>query len=132
MVTYSELLQLKDYDIEFNIKLILLVLIMVYSAAMVYYCNRIGEETLLQQITKYSLKIYGWLWIFFGPLFFSIFLFREVSPFDLLNFLWQSYGAILSITIFIMITKIFTWFLKPFGWEPKSAREKLRYREDGI
>jgi len=130
MVTYNELLQIKDYDIEFNIKLILLVLIIVYAAAMVYFCDRIGEETLLQEILKYSFKIYGWLWLFFSPLFFSIFLFREVSPFDLLNFVWQSYGAILSMTIFIMITKIFTWFLKFFGWEPKSSRDKLRYKED--
>ena len=132
MVTYDQLLQLKDYDIEFNVKLILLVLILGYACAMVYFCNRIGEETLLQQIIKYSLKIYGWIWIFFSPLFFSIFLFREVSPVDLLNFLWRSYGAILMITTIIMIFKIFTFILKPFGWEPKSARDKTRYKEDGL
>lgn len=130
MVTYSELLQVKDYDIEFNIKLILLVLIMLYAVAGVYFSNRMGEETLKQQIMKYSIKIYSWIWIFFGPLFFGIFLFREVSPFDLLTFVWQSFGAILTITIFVMIFQIFTFILKPFGWKPKSARDKTRYRED--
>jgi len=132
MVSYSELLQLKDYDIEFNIKLILLVLIMCYAAAMIYFTNRMGEDTLLKEITKYSLKIYGWLWIFFGPLFFSVFLFREIGPFTLINFLWQSYGVILVVTTVIIIFHIFNWILKPFGWEPKSARDKVRYKEDGI
>ncbi len=131
MVTYEQVLELKDLDIDFNIKLILLILILGYAVAMVFFSNRMGEITLLQQIIKYSLKIYGWIWVFCSPLAFSIFLFRSVSPFDLLNFLWKSYGIIIIVTFIMVYFKIFTFILKPLGFEPKSAREKTRYRDDG-
>lgn len=131
-ITYDQILQLKDYDIEYNIKLILLALILIYAVCMVYFSNRINDKTLIGGLIKYSIKIYGWLWIFFSPLFFTLFLFREVSPLDLINFIWVSYGALFLIILVIMVSKVFSsYILAPFGWEPLNPRLKKRYKENG-
>lgn len=127
----QEILDLKDIDIEYNIKLILIILIICYSIAMIWWSNKMTEEYLFKQIMKYSMKVPAYTTLVLAPLL-LIFLFREVSVFDMLNVLWLAYGIIETVIIFIILTGIFTPVLALFGFKGKeNPRLKTRYLDDG-
>lgn len=127
----QEILDLKDIDIEFSIKLILIGLMLVYSVAMIWWSNKLTEEFLFKQIMKYSMKISGYMLTVFSPLT-VIFLFREVSVFDMLGYLWQFYAVIFFVISFIIITGTFAPILKMFGHSgKKNPRTELRYDPNG-
>jgi len=69
----------KDLDIEYNIKLLLLGLLFIYSLGLLYLSNKWETDQLWQTIIKwFIMRIPSTIYLFFFP-FFMIFLFRTAS-----------------------------------------------------
>ena len=69
----------KDLDIEYNIKLLLLGLLFIYSLGLLYLSNKWETDQLWQTIIKwFVMRIPPTIYLFFFP-FFMIFLFRTAS-----------------------------------------------------
>lgn len=86
----------KDLDIEFNIKIILLSMLFIYSTILIYFSFKWDTDQLWQTIIKYFImRIPSTIFLFFSP-FFTIFLFRSAS--------WEIiYGLMIPYFIYIFV-----------------------------
>ena len=112
-----------DMTNEFNIKLILLLLLFLYSIAGIYFSFRIKDDSVHMQIVKYLMfRIPSAVFLFYFPVY-TIFLYNAVSAETLLIFVF-SYYTIFTVLVFVAfvafgVKKTFA----AFGIEWKSKRE---------
>ena len=90
----------KDIDIEYNIKMILLGMLFLYSTILIYFSFKWETDQLWQTIIKYFvMRIPSTIFLFFSP-FFSIFLFRSAS-WELIYGLMIPYFTYLFIVLLV-------------------------------
>ena len=90
----------KDLEIEYNIKLLLLGLLFIYSLGLLYLSNKWETDQLWQTIIKwFIMRIPSTIYLFFFP-FFMIFLFRTAS-WEIIYRLMIAYFTYLFIVIML-------------------------------
>lgn len=119
-----------DVQFEFNIKITVLIILILYSLGMLIFNKYISEDRFYLVVIKYSMKIFSWMFLVLS-LFFVVFLFREVSVFELLTLIVSLYHIILIITIILAHFSIFNFLLETIGMRRKRERNKLRYMKYG-
>jgi len=121
---------------EYNTKLFILLLILVYSIAMLFYSyyvfpkgSKISDVRLSDVVKGASMRYFSGIMLLLYPLM-TIFLFRGFSLSQMTNILWVFYGIIFTIVIIYgflfgieALAALFglDWFLKNKG--RKSTRK---------
>lgn len=94
--TKEFVLSIVDYNQDYNTKLILLCVIVAYSLFFLWYPRFIGDDMKWKVFVKLLMKITGFIFIFFTPLF-TIFLVRGYPFISLWTFIATLYGALFAI-----------------------------------
>lgn len=118
MVLENETIELvnytKDIEFEYNIKFILMVLIISISIFLLWYSEKkIQKDTHLNQTIFYLIKTFSIMALAFSPLY-TFLLLRSVEIHIVLNYILIIY------TLFIIIIMLFV-----FWWSAQKLLEKL-------
>jgi hypothetical protein len=134
MVTNSSqdfALLLVDYQIDYNIKLIIFGAIIFYAFLFYFMRRNLVVDSLPKALFKLFSGVYIYITAVFIPLF-TIMLFREYKAIDLWTLVLQGYGLVfflLFVSLFFLGTqKVLDLFNIDFDLGFNS-REKKRYKE---
>ncbi len=93
--TITQINYIKDIEFEYNIKLFLFIFFIITAIIALYIANKGDYETESRSIFNYFLFAYGWLVIFFLPLY--LFFLQRLMPLtQILNYIAVFYQIIFS------------------------------------
>lgn len=96
-----------DYQIDYNIKLIIFGTIIFYAFLLFFIKRKLENDTFAKMSFNLFSTIYIYITVFFLPLF-SIMMFRDYAAIDLWTLILQMYGGVFVITALTLIV---------FGWQ---------------
>lgn len=121
-----------DYQIEFNMKLIIFGCIIFYAILLRYIQNKTVIDNFAKSIFVLFSKVYVFTTALFLPLF-SIMLFREYEVIKLWTLLLQAYGVVFVIMALVLIMlgwqKILDLFNIPYNIGIMGREQKRRGEE---
>ncbi len=131
MTSEAFVLEMFDYQIDYNIKLAIFGLVIGYTFFLYWYIQRIDSVSFASIIFEFFAKIYMAVTIFFLPLF-TIMLFRNYDAIDMWTLLLQVYGIVFVIAALALL--VFGWekVLQMFGLQVTDISEmKLNKKRRG-
>lgn len=127
-VTIEQINYVKDIEFEYNIKLIILGLLFIYSLGAFYLASKWESEKYYSKIVKiYLLKIPFGILLFFYPLL-TLFLLRQVSYETFYMLMVAFYGYALVIGLIAGKLGIFELAMDMLGIKPKPQKIESRYK----
>jgi len=113
----------KDIDIEYNSKIILLLIVTIYALAMIYFSNKLEFDGLWFKFIKtYVMKVPSFIFLFFMPLL-VFFLNRGITFETLYLWLLTAYGILMTILFISFKFGLFEFGLKLLGIKYVSKME---------
>lgn len=107
----------KDLDINYNVKLIILCFVVVYSVALIWLSFKWESEDLWVQVVQWAImRLPSFIFLFFSPLY-VIYLWRTASY----NMLYALMGTYYSYVFVVLLVAgnlgMFSFMLKMFGFK---------------
>jgi len=100
--TQSFVLEVLDFQLDFNIKLIMFGVIIFY----VFLLNHMRKHLQIDSFSKMVFSLFSGIYVytsaFFLPLF-TIMLFRDYAAIELWTLIWQAYSLVFIITTFALM-----------------------------
>jgi hypothetical protein len=130
--TQTFVLEVLDYQIDFNIKLIIFATVIFYVFLLHYIRKKSPVDNFSSAVFHFFSGIYIYTTAFFLPLF-TIMLFRDYDAISLWTLLWQGYGVVFVIAALALVVLGGQKVLDMFGIDfdlGMSKREKKRKGEE--
>ena len=129
-MTLNETIQtiqyVQDIQIEYNIKVYLIVFFLIYSIVMLYLSFKWKQEYIWEQVIIYFLmRIPTVIILFFSPLY-VIYMFRTVSWEVLYILLITIYSYAFVVIMIAGTLGMFTYFMKMFGLDEGFKKIELK------
>jgi hypothetical protein len=116
----------KDLDIEYNVKLYLIVFFLIYSIVMLYLSFKWKQEYMWEQVIIWFLmRIPTSIILFFSPLY-VIYFFRAISWEVLYVLLATIFSYAFVIIMLAGVLGMFSYFMKMFGLNEGFKKIELK------
>jgi len=140
--TQAFIFQVVDANQEFNTKLILFGVIIIYLLAILYLSNKlisygstseqVMQEPIWKQFLVMLMRLPSYVFLFFMPLVISLFMYRDLALETMVRYLTIGYSVMVMVAIGIWFFYGMQWvlnFLSNVGIDFKETKKFIRRRE---